>query len=70
MISHGPWTTSREDMDSYTTNPATGDTEHVVYVYRGDQPRIAVFAGDLDNARDDAQAIAAAMNEANKSATP
>lgn len=54
------WTTSREDMDSFTQNPETGETEHVVYVYRGDkQPRIAVFGS---NARNDAKAIAAAVN--------
>lgn len=56
------WTTSRKDLDSFTNNPETGTIEHVVYVYRGDQPRIAVFAGPEDNARDDARAIAEAVN--------
>lgn len=62
MITKTEWTTSREDLDSFTTNPETGNKEHVVYIYRGDQPRIAVFAGKENNARDDARAIASAMN--------
>lgn len=56
----GPWTTSRKDMDSFTENPETGETEHVVYVYRGEQPRIAIFAGELNNARAEGDLIAAA----------
>lgn len=60
MITKCGWTTSRKDMDSFTTNPETGETEHVVYVYRGDKcQRIAVFE---NNARSDADGIAAAMN--------
>lgn len=57
----GKWTSSREDMDSYAHNPddSSGEAEHVVYVYRGQQPRIAVFAGKLNNARQDARLIAA-----------
>lgn len=46
-------------MHSWTANE-DGECEHVVYVYRGDQPRIPVFAGKLDNAREDADLIAAA----------
>jgi hypothetical protein len=59
-----PWSTSREDMDSFTVNQddTTGETEHVVYIYRGDQPRIGVFAGKLDNARADANLIVEAVN--------
>jgi hypothetical protein len=59
-----PWSTSREDMDSFTVNAddTTGETEHVVYIYRGDQPRIGVFAGKLDNARADANLIVEAVN--------
>jgi hypothetical protein len=59
-----PWSTSREDMDSFTVNQddTTGETEHVVYIYRGDQPRIAVFAGALNNARADANFIVEAVN--------
>ncbi len=55
----GEWTTSREDMDSFAVNEE-GEFEHVVYVYRSDQPRIAVFAGKKNNARADARLIAAA----------
>ena len=55
----GPWTTSREDMDSYTTGE-DGEMTHVVYVYRGKQPRIPIYAGDLDNARAEAALISAA----------
>jgi hypothetical protein len=59
-----PWSTSREDMDSFTVNAddTTGETEHVVYISRGDQPRIGVFAGKLDNARADANLIVEAVN--------
>ncbi len=60
-LTPGPWKTSREDMDSYATNES-GKMEHVVYVYRGDrgdQPRIPIFAGKLNNARADARLIAA-----------
>jgi len=66
MITPEEWTTSREDMDSFTTNPETGESEHVVYVYRGEQPRIAVFAGELNNARADAMAIASSVNSREK----
>lgn len=59
-----PWNTSREDMQSYTVNhdDNTGEAEHVVYIYRNEQPRIAVFAGKLNNARDDARLIVNAVN--------
>lgn len=55
-----PWSTSRNDMDSFTTNPDTGKTEHVVYVYRDPEPRIAIFGKD---ARTTANLIAHTMNE-------
>lgn len=37
------WSTSRKDLDSFTANPETGKTEHVVYIYRDPEQRIAVF---------------------------
>lgn len=54
------WSTSRPDLDSYAVNPETDVLEHVVYVYRDPQERIGVFAGELNNARQDAALIAAA----------
>ena len=54
------WTISRPDMgEGYRMNEE-GEMEHVVYVYRGDQPRIPIFAGKLNNARTTARLIAAA----------
>ena len=55
----GPWGCSREDMDSFAVNPESGEAEHVVYVYINGKPRLAVFGGSLDNAREDGRLIAA-----------
>lgn len=55
----GPWTTSRKDLDSYVCN-SRGKYEHVVYVYRKNQPRIGILAGKLNNARVEADLIAKA----------
>jgi hypothetical protein len=57
----GPWRTSREDMESFTQRE-DGAIDNVVYIYRGDQPRIPVFGGELDNARADARLMASSPN--------
>ena len=54
------WTTSRTDLESYTENPETGETEFVVYIYCDPAQRIAVFGAD---ARERADLIAQAVNE-------
>ncbi len=55
----GPWSSSREDMDSYI--PSTdGDTNLVVFVYRDPHERIPVMGG---SERPDARLIAAAPTD-------
>lgn len=41
----GPWSRSREDMDSYTNNPESEfeGVEHVAYLYRDPEQRAAFF---------------------------
>jgi len=54
------WTTSREDLLSYTMNPETGEEcQFVVYVYREPEQRIAIFG---KKAREDAELISKMMN--------
>ena len=70
----GPWTSSRKDIDSYTSNPDEPEygTQHVVYVYlQDDEPRFPLFGNNARNnaefiahARQDIPALLDALNEA------
>ena len=58
------WSISRDDMDSFTSNEK-GELEHVVYLYPPDPtPRIPVFAGPNDDARERAGMMLEAINNA------
>ena len=58
------WGISRSDMQSFTANER-GEMEHVVYVYPPDPaPRIPVFAGPNNDARERAEMTVRLVNEA------
>lgn len=43
QASRSEWSNSRTDMDSFTYNPETGETDHVAYLYREPNQRAAFF---------------------------